>query len=56
MVRIPRVVQKGPTWGYRSGRLKLGPWSSVTSGDAAQFMLDCLDRNLFVREAPMVAS
>jgi putative NADH-flavin reductase len=56
LVRIPRVVQGRPTHRLRTGTLKLGPWSKVTRGDVASFMLRCLADNAYVREAPMVCS
>jgi uncharacterized protein YbjT (DUF2867 family) len=56
LVRIPRVVDGRSTPQPRTGTLKLGPWSKVTRGDAASFMLRCLADNAYVREAPMVCS
>jgi hypothetical protein len=56
LVRIPRVVHGRPTHSSRTGNLKLGPWSKVTRGDAASFVLRCLDDNTCVRQAPMVSS
>jgi hypothetical protein len=55
LVRIPRVVNGPPTGRARSGRLRLGPWSTVTDGDVARFMLDRLDDGTHLRAAPMVA-
>jgi putative NADH-flavin reductase len=55
LVRIPRVV-RGPSRGMvRTGRLRLGPWSTVTATDVAAFVLECLAGGLFVKDAPMVA-
>jgi putative NADH-flavin reductase len=56
LVRIPRVVHGQPTHSSRTGNLKLGPWSKVTRGDAANFMLRCVNDNACVRQAPMVSS
>jgi putative NADH-flavin reductase len=56
LVRIPRIVRRPAHGNLRHGRLKLGPWSTVTASDVAAFVLDCLTSGRFVREAPMVAS
>lgn len=56
VVRAPRVVSGDPTGHARTGRLKIGPWSTVTAGDVAAFMLACLTGSEFVRTAPMIAS
>jgi hypothetical protein len=42
--------------GYRVGRLAVGPWSTVTTGQVGHFTLTCLDRGGFVRDAPMIAA
>ena len=56
IVRAPRVVAGDTTGHVRTGRLKIGPWSTVTTGDVATFMLDCLDNGRYLGEAPMIAS
>ncbi len=56
LVRSPRVVRGQPTQRPRTGTLKLGPWSKVTRGDVASFMLHCLTDDAYVRQAPMVRS
>jgi putative NADH-flavin reductase len=56
VVRIPRISGRGPSGHRREGLLRLGPWSTVTSGDVADFTYECLERNLFIHQAPMVAS
>ncbi len=56
LVRIPRIARRPENGHPRHGRLKLGPWSTVTANDVAAFMLDCLANGRFVREAPMVAN
>lgn len=56
IVRAPRVVSGDPTGHMRTGRLEIGPWSTVTRGDVAEFMLTCLDDGSFIGEAPMIAS
>jgi len=55
VVRAPRVVVGDRTGNYRTGRLELGPWNSVTNGDVADLMLACLDEPATIRAAPMVA-
>jgi uncharacterized protein YbjT (DUF2867 family) len=56
IVRAPRIYA-GPVTaaGYRTGTLRLGPWSTVSSGDVARFALACLENGLRSREAPMIA-
>lgn len=56
IVRAPRVVSGDATGHMRTGRLEIGPWSKVTRGDVAAFMLACLDDGSFVGDAPMIAS
>lgn len=56
LVRIPRVAGGSSRGTSRHGRLRLGPWSTVTADDVAAFVFDCLIDGRFVREAPMVAS
>jgi putative NADH-flavin reductase len=55
VVRAPRVVVGGRTAQYRTGSLKLGPCSSVTNADVAEFMLVCLTDPTTLGTAPMVA-
>ena len=55
MVRSPRVVRRQDNGSYRTGNLKLGPWSKVTRADVASFMLRCLSENSYIRQAPMVS-
>jgi putative NADH-flavin reductase len=55
-VRSPRVVDGDVTRAPRIGTLKLGPWSKVTRGDIAHFMLHCVESGAYVRRAPMVSS
>ena len=45
-----------PGDGYRVGRLALGPWSTVTTGQVGHFTLTCLADGDFSRDAPMVAA
>ncbi|MBJ8342589.1 NAD(P)H-binding protein [Antrihabitans sp. YC3-6] len=56
IVRAPRVIAGGPTGHMRTGMLKIGPWSTVTCGDVASLMLECLTSDRFVGDAPMIAS
>ena len=56
LIRMPRLVPGPPGDGYRSGRLALGPWSTVTTGQVAHFTLACLDHGGFSRDAPMICS
>jgi hypothetical protein len=56
LVRAPRVRLAPATGRVRTGRLKLGPWSSVTNGDVAAMMLQCLLDKATIGNAPMIAS
>jgi uncharacterized protein YbjT (DUF2867 family) len=56
LIRMPRLVPGPPGDGYRTGRLALGPWSTVTTGQVAHFTLACLDHGGFFRDAPMICS
>ena len=56
LIRMPRLTVGPPGVDYRTGRLALGPWSTVTTGQVAHFTLTCLDRGNFLRDAPMIAS
>jgi putative NADH-flavin reductase len=55
LVRAPRVVHRQRNGAYRTGMLKLGPWSSVTRADVASFMLRCLTDDSCIRQAPMIS-
>lgn len=55
-VRSTRVVPGGPTDDVRVDGAHLGPWSKITRGDIAQFMLRSVDERTYVRQAPMVSS
>ncbi len=54
LVRSPRVVPGKRPGAYRTGILRLGPWSSVAPGDVADFMLRCLEDDTQVGRAPMI--
>ena len=56
LVRIPRVVTGGATGGLRIGDQRLGPWSSITRGDAADAMLQTVDDLRLVHSAPLAAT
>ena len=55
LVRAPRIKPAPATGRYRSGRLELGPWNSVGSGDVARFALECAATGSYHRQAPMIA-
>ena len=56
LVRSPRVVPSKRLGEYRTGALRLGPWSSVAPGNVAEFMLRCLEAETELRRAPMIAA
>jgi len=55
-VRSPRVVRGKRSGPYRTGLLRLGPWSSVAPGDVADFMLRCLEEDAQIGRAPMISA
>ena len=56
LIRMPRLVTGPPGAGYRAGRLALGPWSTVTTGQVGHFTLTCLADGSFFRDAPMITA
>lgn len=56
LVRSVRVAPHRSPGDYRTGTLRLGPWSSVAPADVADFMLRCLDAGTEVNRAPMIAA
>jgi putative NADH-flavin reductase len=55
LIRMPRLTPGLPSADYRVGKLALGPWSTVTTGQVAHFTLSCLAADGFMRQAPMIA-
>ena len=49
-------VPGSPGDGYRTGRLALGPWSTVTTAQVAHFTLAVLEQGGFSHDAPMICS
>jgi uncharacterized protein YbjT (DUF2867 family) len=56
LIRIPPVVDGGPTQAARIGLLRLGPSSSVTRGDVAALILRAIDDRSLVHASPMISS
>lgn len=56
LIRMPRLKPGPPGDNYRVGRLALGPWSTVTTGQVAHFTMSCLEAGDFVCDAPMIAA
>ena len=55
-VRPPRLTDGPRTGEYRTGYLKLGPWSSVSRPDLAAFMIEqATESDEYVGEAPMIS-
>lgn len=52
-VRPPRLTD-GPATGYDDRHPRLTAWSRISRRTLARFMLDCVERDLHVREAPLV--
>jgi putative NADH-flavin reductase len=55
VVRAPRLTDGERTGTYRAGDVDLG-FESVTRADVATFLLDCVERDEYVREMPKVGS
>jgi hypothetical protein len=56
LIRIPPVVDGGPTQAARIGLLWLGPSSSVTRGDVAALILRAIEDRFLVHASPMISS
>ena len=61
LIRMPRLIPAPPVPGspgdgYRTGRLALGPWSTVTTAQIAHFALAVLEQGGFSHDAPMICS
>lgn len=56
LVRVPRITRGRPTERVRVGRLRLGPFSSVSNGDIAKFALASLTDLATFATAPMIAN
>lgn len=54
LVRIPRMVDGGPSGRARAGSFSLGPWSVVRVGDVATHLLSLAQNDSSVHEAPML--
>jgi putative NADH-flavin reductase len=54
LVRIPRMVDAGPSGRARAGIFELGPWNSVRSGDVAAHMVTLAENDSSVHYAPML--
>ncbi len=55
VVRVPRLSDGPMTGRVRSGTLRLGPSHSISRADVVAFVLQQLDDDRYVRQAPMVA-
>jgi putative NADH-flavin reductase len=55
VVRAPRLADGEGTGDYRAGDVALG-FESVTRADVARFVLDCLEKDLYVHAMPKVGS
>ncbi len=56
VVRPPRLTNGAPTGAWQAGYLTLGPMSILTREDLAEFMLQQVEGDEWVRESPMVAN
>jgi putative NADH-flavin reductase len=55
VVRAPRLADGEGTGDYRAGDIALG-FESVVRADVARFVLDCLEKDLYVHAMPKVGS
>ena len=53
VVRAPRLTDGDGTGDYRAGDVSLG-FASIARADVARFVLDCVEDEAYVREAPKV--
>lgn len=56
IVRPPRLTDDEPTGRWEAGYLKLGPANKMSRADLAAFMLEQMESEEFVEEAPMVSN
>ncbi len=56
LVRPPRLMDGPGTGSYYCDAHKPGKSSSIQRADLALFLADCLDKNLYVKQAPFVSS
>lgn len=56
LARPPRLQDGQGTGSYYSDAHKPGKSSSIKRADLALFLSDCLDKNLYVRQAPFVSA
>lgn len=56
LVRPPRLQDGVPTGSYYSDAHKPGKSTSIRRGDLASFLADCVEQNLYVRQAPFVSA
>lgn len=56
IVRAPRLTDAPGTQSYQTGYLRMGLGNQIPRADVAHFMLDCAERDLYVREAPMITA
>jgi putative NADH-flavin reductase len=54
VVRPPRLTDAEPTGHTKAGYLKLGPFDSIPRADLAEFMLEQVHSDEWLRESPMV--
>lgn len=55
VVRAPRLTEDDFTGDYRTGDIELG-MESVARADVADFVLNCVEGDLYVRELPKIGS
>jgi putative NADH-flavin reductase len=56
LVRPPRLTEDPGTGQYESGELSLGPGAKLTRDDLGKFMVEQVEDDRYVGEAPMVAN
>jgi hypothetical protein len=55
VVRAPRLTEGAPTGAFRHGTdLSLGMRDAAARANVAEFVLDCLEEDLYVHELPKV--
>lgn len=54
VVRAPRLTTGERTHSYTTGDLRVRLWDSVSRADIAEFMLECVENDLYVKEMPFI--
>jgi putative NADH-flavin reductase len=55
IVRAPLLTMEKPKGIFKTGHLKLGFFSRISRYDVANFILNCIEKQYFIKEAPQIS-